>query len=1383
VASHVSATYRGYRRQALYVLWRILTDPDASRRSYRPEGEEDLAVFDEFGRLSEAVQVKDLSSPLAVSDLKPSSPDGFIARATRRLDDHPGCRHRLATYGVLGPELAAAIDADPSAREAIKRRLTTKTSERPVGNLDAVFDALRGNVVTVYENAMRADITQRLAGSIAGLHDQSTLDLLLYWIFESSERQRDITRTVLLQQVERIGEYLAGLRDHSTEWMNTVRPLERHDIPEADVQRLRDTYRRGAQATWEHIVAGSDSTRTERLSEVRSKLDRYDAVVIRGASGQGKSSLAFRYLYEFHPDGTRFLVRFVEGRSHAARIAAALRAHVLGMQIPAVALLDLSPADSGWTVLLPELTAAGIKVIVAVREEDIRRAGRFPPAVRVGEVSLDGVTKDEAVQIYESLAQQRATSTLDFDQAWTQFHAREAAPLLEFTHLVTQGQSLALTVEEQIRRLQAEATGGGTSGISERHLRLLALAAIVNSAEARIDLQGALETVGLDPLTRPLAVLEREYLLKADAATRPTLAALHALRSQAVVAALFHDSPEEWISVALRALPLVPDADVERFLLFAFSRYPEHSASLIDALQLLPLRSWMHAGAVGRALVWEGIRRYEQENRQTIDAAWAQYQQGWWMLCDVHVGSDSGPTNDLRQLLADMFKREIPSVMLSDKHRVLSPLRTWASTAVPPNDPPATRQELIDLSDMAFWLRRANAEGLIVESVRRSSTPPVLPEDMSSGELAQVVSGLYVPDDVAFAQWHRDHYEALTQRFAEDTNSISIIDDGSDAIVLFPALLRSATDGTDDTDLHEHAIRRVTQLRHLLPMRAHIGSRGVGIEALASLLPNDPTQKLIPIERLPLSRSVEANSTFLNLVSYRLERADSWQAYVRTVLQFRAQTATMLRGLHRAWGRLVERPRVESSDVRPFTTIGLSDVIGAKVPMFPRSAVDEWGFVSEARENAPSTRVESVMLWNQLQRFAEWRKEWQEYVSCVQRVANTVFDATVKHIAAKNTTYERDEALKAERLVLFNIQGAWQALPTMQSGFRRWFSRYAEASALAELERNERSVYGHLWPTTLAFINNPATVVKGGADRVAAEIKDTRRRFIRAIGTEVRAAMDEDGSARVVEGPVILGGKQCLGVICDHHSALTVETAKRRVVLALRQAARFREWAPFESVDISMQWRRVFVCHSVQGRAVQPAGAFIFTSVLTDATDFEVAGHHTADLPVPAEELAEHLSLRMWDLPLVSAAVALHGHLASFMFAMMQGATIMAEMHRHELSGSPVAASLRTTSQAITEGRRRALMSYQDVAALLESHKREGSEEGPFLHLQNELQPIVERLTFGDLAGVRTLGMEDFEKWMELAASDGAALNVAIAGLVDLALAAYSNAETDSEGV
>jgi hypothetical protein len=963
VASDIAGTYRGYRRQALYVLWRILADSDATLRSYRPEGEEDLAVFSESGRLVEAVQVKDLSSPLALSDLKPSSPEGYVARVTRRLREHQDCRHCLATYGTIGPELAAAINGDHSAREVVKRRLASKAGG-PVGDIDAVLDALRGNVASLNEQALRAEINQRLAGSIAGLHDASTLDLLLYWVFESSERQRVITRSGLLQQVERIGEYLAGLRDHSIEWMNTVWPLEPRELLPAEAERLKDSYRRGAQATWEHILAGSDSVRSSRLQELRSGLDRHDAVVIRGASGQGKSSLGLRYLHDFHPNGTRFLVRCVDGRVHAARIATALRAHVLGMQIPAVAFLDLSPADSGWMRLLPELVAAGIKVVVAVREEDVRRAGRFPPDVRVGEVLLDGVRRDEAQEIYTALAHAKPAPTLDFEQAWTRFHAREEAPLLEFTHLVTQGQSLAATVESQIRRLQAEATGGGTAGVSERHLHLLALAAVTNSAEARIDLLGALQAVGLDPITRPLAVLEREYLVKEDLGPRSTLAGIHALRSQAVVSALYRDCPEQWVAAALRALPLVPDADTEQFLLFAFSRYPEYSPAVMDSLQSLPLRTWRHAASITRALLWEGISRYEKENHEEIAAAWDKYDEGWWMVCDANVGSDSEPSQELRQLLGDALERAIPSIELSSKERVLLPLRSWASAAIPPLGQPSTPQELLDFADTAFWVRRAGAEGPLPAALRLHSSPERLPPEMLSAELAQLVSGLYEAEDANFAAWHNRHYQTLVQRFIEDTRSLAVIDDGRDAKVLFPVLLANAgVDGAEGTDLHDNAIRRVAQLRHLLPMRAHIGSKGVGIEALGALLPSDPTEKLIRRESLPLGRSVEANVTFLNLVAYRLQRAESWQAYADSILSFREAAARTLRGLHRAWGKLVERERVGAADVRALAAIGLSELIAARVPMFPRSAVDEWGFVSEARENGrDAAKIASVML-------------------------------------------------------------------------------------------------------------------------------------------------------------------------------------------------------------------------------------------------------------------------------------------------------------------------------------------------------------------------------------------------------------------------------------
>ena len=109
MSEDASATYRGFRNQALYALHRLLTDAQASERIYRPEGAEDLAVFDSKMQLIEVVQVKDYSSDLTLSALKPKSPMGFFARLVLRRKEHPQCITKLASFGPLGPELEGAI--------------------------------------------------------------------------------------------------------------------------------------------------------------------------------------------------------------------------------------------------------------------------------------------------------------------------------------------------------------------------------------------------------------------------------------------------------------------------------------------------------------------------------------------------------------------------------------------------------------------------------------------------------------------------------------------------------------------------------------------------------------------------------------------------------------------------------------------------------------------------------------------------------------------------------------------------------------------------------------------------------------------------------------------------------------------------------------------------------------------------------------------------------------------------------------------------------------------------------------------------------------------------------------------------------------------------
>jgi hypothetical protein len=70
VPENASATYRGFRNQALYVLYQLLTDDAAMAQIYRPEGAEDLAVYQSQEVLVAAIQVspESIRAPPAVRD-------------------------------------------------------------------------------------------------------------------------------------------------------------------------------------------------------------------------------------------------------------------------------------------------------------------------------------------------------------------------------------------------------------------------------------------------------------------------------------------------------------------------------------------------------------------------------------------------------------------------------------------------------------------------------------------------------------------------------------------------------------------------------------------------------------------------------------------------------------------------------------------------------------------------------------------------------------------------------------------------------------------------------------------------------------------------------------------------------------------------------------------------------------------------------------------------------------------------------------------------------------------------------------------------------------------------------------------------------------------
>jgi hypothetical protein len=188
VPEDASATYRGFRSQALYILHRLLTDGKGSERIYRPEGVEDLAIFDSRMHLVEVVQVKDYSSDLAQSHFKPKSKEGFFARLNRRMKEHPGCMTKLSSFGSLGPEIDGAIRGEAEHRSRFVEKLCGCNAGISSADAVAMHDGLQGNVVHPVVAELHASVINALQNTNVAGELECSVELLMFWVFDASEK-------------------------------------------------------------------------------------------------------------------------------------------------------------------------------------------------------------------------------------------------------------------------------------------------------------------------------------------------------------------------------------------------------------------------------------------------------------------------------------------------------------------------------------------------------------------------------------------------------------------------------------------------------------------------------------------------------------------------------------------------------------------------------------------------------------------------------------------------------------------------------------------------------------------------------------------------------------------------------------------------------------------------------------------------------------------------------------------------------------------------------------------------------------------------------------------------------------------------------------------
>ncbi|KAB2891391.1 MAG: hypothetical protein F9K32_04510 [Desulfobulbaceae bacterium] len=934
-------TYRGFRLQSLYALKRILESNTGS--NFQPEGIEDLAIYASDGELLEAIQVKAHSAALTPSSLGKS----FFLRMQELVKRNKGVPVTLVSYGPVGPELTAALD-ERSSRE---RQNLINYIARLVdnqGTATSIADALR--LEQVSESTVTRDVTDALAVLCTGIAPERALEALWWWIYSAAEHRALLDRRQIVDRVTSIGEFLAKRAAFHREWHTTVVPIKDIHVSNEKRHALAVEFASGVSVRPEHIVIGLDVKRDQLLSRIHAVFNESQLAIVHGASGQGKTALAYRYCYDYYPDEWRYRVDLIEGEAHARSIALALAGHAEASAMQVLVSIDVRPGDSSWIELAKFLApCTNVRVLVTLREEDWRRGFAKLPDLDHREIELS-LDEREAEHIYTSLrTAQDIPHVIDFSDAWARFGGQ--GPLLEFVHFLHSNNTLECRLRSQVTNLQDAARSGR---IQDQELDLLRLASVATAYEARVDVEKLAEKANVREPLRVLESFEKEFFLRLTKDKRHIIA-LHPIRSQFLAAFLTDDVVLPWASAAKRVLHIIDERDLEHFLLCVFLYEPESRGAMVEAINAFQPRHWTGLCGCMRALLWLGVAEYVEENRAVIKDAFARCNEGWHLMLNFDIAGVSDiNTSDMFEGLGEIGANAAEAARgfaarQTDTKRALIRLENLMQCRALTPSKPETNRDWRSLGEVCFWIGHLGIKSAAKEWINEDLLTEALavPEIDALGEVCVGVATLWGD---RYQLWFAANRERVIKKLRNDLRIVQFSESDEEASSGFllsreeRGLLADGDNGSTTVSLNDLIVSKLQVVHNILPFKVRYRSKGIGHRTGLLDPKNDESEKGV-LKRYLLPRwGPELNHLFIQLGSFAF-RVPTWAEFSRDVLNFRREVLEMcaeLRSGILAHYRSKEAINLLSAHISTDRWDRLK-ASSYRINFFPKCAVDEWG--------------------------------------------------------------------------------------------------------------------------------------------------------------------------------------------------------------------------------------------------------------------------------------------------------------------------------------------------------------------------------------------------------------------------------------------------------
>ncbi len=1006
------AAYRGYRLQALYTLDLMLGTLSDEEITIRPEGKEDIDVLVK-GVLHTAIQVKSYPD-LVLSNLDPGNPRAFLRRSIKLLQEHPNIAIELINFGDIGHELTTSWKPGPKCPKPFKSKL----SEHGFKASEIKLLVSRISIGSVREAEVYTRVHKKLGEALTGIDPDAAFELLTFWLYSLAEQQRAVATSELLARIRGIGKFLAERYAHINEWHTSILPLNEVEIDPTRLTRLREEFYEGTSANTDHISANLDVRRPAWINAIAESFIRDDVTVVHAASGQGKTTLALRYICDHFPPECSFAVSCITDRKHAAQMALALSGHANATGLTIVIHIDVSPRDRDWTDLVQLLSRVPrFKILVTIREEDFQQAEVIARGFRFSEVSL-ALNKEEAAEIFSAIHRNhdgpRRFNT--FDEAWESFGGD--GPLLEFVYLLTKTESLRNRLSSQVYRLRRE--------IRERNrhpdeLRVLQIAAVATAYEGRIDILLLSKAVPLPDIVGTLSQFENEYLIRRSSDDK-YLEALHPVRSAILADLLCDTTITRWADVAMQCLNLIQEIDIGGFLLRGLLEHETDQELLLGSVRQMHFQRW--AGFAG------ALRAYR------------------WALTRADIADSSETSLKTEQNL----KNPGP--------RLRTGLNDWigASAAHIPSAPTSVD----DWRGLAYsWFSLVQ---LNIKDSRFVRIDDAVMEEAVQGLslflLSELSMALYLAIPGRHKLWWKKFRGRIIERLCREYGIFALVEDAGKVIIHY-IFNEGEREGKDEQNRHEATLERIQLIRHFIPTFESYGTEAYwhSLGDAAPLAIDDTRKTGIPVRMLPPSEQMRSNRISTNLRIYR-SRPGSWSDFVSPILDRRQKTVEVLERL------VTTLSECSVTDAKLLTVSNSVLWVSCRdslrhATLLPKTAVDPWGFASEqgTRETYLKTNGSQPDLIGSLsgERYKDLLKIEQTYFNHITGFLDHFQAGLITHSTRDTSVTERERSLSFGSLV-----GASDELEKFQTSFRLRLGEMCDASEIETLEQRERLAFRSL---------------------------------------------------------------------------------------------------------------------------------------------------------------------------------------------------------------------------------------------------------------------------------------------------------------------------------